>query len=279
MRRKNYSIIITLLLFISISVYASGYQKKDVIKKQFDFPAHGSLKLHNRNGNIIIHSWDKQSIDMEAVKWVRSTNTRRAEHFFSKLNVKIEKGPGMLSIVVEYPKKEFESRWGPDIEFKVDFELYVPREINLDIYSRNGEIDIEDIAGKARVNSRNGNINLNSVDGDMDIYSRNGKIKMADIYGALEVETRNDDVTVDFRQVPLKDRVEISSRNGEIKIKFPQDFSAEISIETDSGEIKTHFPIMISGRIKKGLLQGKVNNGGVPVKISTRNGDIELFTY
>ena len=278
--KKIFNIIfITTLLFIFTSVYASGNQKKDIIRKQFDFPAHGSLKLQNRNGDIIIHSWDKQIIDMEAVKWVRSMSTRKAERFFSKLNIKIDRDPRALTIVVEYPKKEFESRWGPDIEFKVDFELYVPREINLDIYSRNGEVFVEEIEGKAKVNTRNSNIDLRSISGDMNIYSRSGKVEMTDIIGSLEVETRNDDITIDFRQAPLKDSVEIYSRNGEVKIKFPQDFSADISISTDNGEIKTHFPIMISGRIKKGCLQGKVNNGGVPVKISTRNGDIELFTY
>lgn len=274
MKKRIFFIAFVVCLFLIMSTaYASAYQKREIIEKKFDFPAKGSFTLHNRNGDIIIRSWEKEIVEMRAVKWVSSYNKRRVDNFFPRLRLNIKESPGRLSIEVEYPKDR------SNIEFKVDFELYVPKMVYLDIYSRNGEVEIEEIEGAAKVNARNGNIELKDIKGKMEIYSRNGHVDMTDVCGPLEVETRNDDIIVAFCQAPLEGKVKAYSRNGRIKISFPQELSADILIATDNGEINTHFPIEITGRIKKGRLEGKINKGGVPVRLETRNGNIDIFKY
>ena len=270
------------ILLIALSANASGYEKKEEIRKKFSFPAKGSLKLQNRNGDIFIRSWEKEIVEMKAVKWVESSSARWTDSFFQRLKLRIEEHPGKLAIKVEYPDNYNRRRWifgSRDIEFRVDFELYVPGEINLDLYSRNGEINVEGIEGRTKVESRNGDVTLNNIRGKLNIYSRNGKLKMEKVCGSLQAETRNDDIIVDFCPSPLEGEVSICSRNGRIRVTFPQDLSADISIATQNGSINSHFPIEIMGKIKKGHLEGSINQGGLPIKLETRNGNIDIYKY
>jgi len=274
MSKRNIFILFAIcFLLIASTANVSAYQKREIIKKKFDFPVRGSLRLHNRNGDIIIRSWDKEIVDMRAVKWVNSYNKRRVESFFSRLKININKTSKRLSIEVEYPKNR------SNLEFKVDFELYVPKEIYLDVYSRNGEVEIEEIEGGTKVSTRNGNIDLKHIKGKMEINSRNGHIELTDVYGPLRAETRNDDIIISFLQAPLEGKVKVYTRNGRIKITFPPGFSADIFIASENGSINTHFPIEITGKITKGRLEGTINKGGVPVRLETRNGNIDIYKY
>ena len=113
-----------------------------------------------------------------------------------------------------------ESSWIPQ---GAEFDVKVPRNTNLILRTEAG-----------------GDIDVNGVEGDIDVNSLNGEVTLTDIGSSAVVNSMNGEIRVSFKKAPVKP-VSLSSMNGEIELRLPNDSKANLRMRTHNGSIRTNF--------------------------------------
>ena len=139
-------VVLGLLFFLQQGVVASTV--RDTFKKSIPFTKGGFLSVSNSNGNIEIQSWDNQEVEIIAYKKVKANDRETAEKLMEHLKVEIRESDNEIIIETDYPKGSsgggfFKWIFGENGgSFSVEYEIKVPKEIDLNIHTTNGGIQI-----------------------------------------------------------------------------------------------------------------------------------------
>jgi hypothetical protein len=248
-------------LFLSCSQASTA---RETFKKTISFSAGGYLQLTNTNGNVDVTAWDRQEVEIIAYKEVKASDKETAENLLKKLVIDVRERNGEIIIDTDYPQRSGSGSvfsWlfgGNGKSFSVQYELKVPRQIDLNLETTNGDIDVAAIAGRIRLESTNG-----QIDG-------------SDIQGVARCRTTNGSIKMEFSEISGEDKMSFKSTNGSIKLYLPDDFAADVELKTTNGHIDSDFTMNGGGRRSRTRLKGKINTGGRELSCTTTNGNIIL---
>jgi DUF4097 and DUF4098 domain-containing protein YvlB len=261
----NNLIISLLLLTFQQNLFASTVT--ETFQKKIDFKNGGFLSLSNTNGDIEIRSWDKNEVEIIAYKKVKASDRETAEKLMKRLEIEFRNSDDEIIIKTNYPRSSsgegfFGWIFGKDhASFSVEYEIKVPEEIDLNIHTTNGEVRIEKIAGRLRLESTNGKINARNIN------------------GLTRCKTTNGDIKVEFDDVPEGDKMTFRTTNGSIKIYLPENYGADdVELKTTNGSVESDFPMSgSSSRKSKKRFRGSISKGNRELSCSTMNGSIHLL--
>ncbi|MFQ6084634.1 MAG: DUF4097 domain-containing protein [Candidatus Aminicenantia bacterium] len=266
---KIQKVLVFNLIIIFIFALSLFADEREEFHKIVDLKKGGKLILENINGSITISSWDKNQVDIFAVK---STKEKYREEL-KETEIEVHSTEDSLTIRTKYLRRFFIR----SNHVSVRYELKVPKEINLEkIKSVNGEINISDIIGSINTFTTNGKILLSNLKGKANVSTTNGAINVENFSGELEAETTNGSISLEISQ--LKNRLEAATVNGSIKVYLSPEIDADFEAKTVNGGISCDFPV----RIKKlgflgRKLEGKIGRGGNLIYLRTVNGSIKIY--
>jgi DUF4097 and DUF4098 domain-containing protein YvlB len=240
---------------------------RETFKKNIAFESGGFLSVANTNGDIDIISWDKDEVEIFAYKKVRAEDRETAEKLMKKLVVEVRESRDEIIVETRYPKRSssggiFSWLFGKGgASFTVEYEIRVPENIDLNIHTTNGGVQIEKISGRLR------------------LESTNGKIHAREISGLTRCKTTNGNIKVEFDDVSEGDEMTFRTTNGSIKLYLPEDYGADdVELKTTNGHIDSDFPMSgSSSRKSKKRFRGAINDGDRELTCSTTNGSIHLL--
>jgi DUF4097 and DUF4098 domain-containing protein YvlB len=262
-----YNNLIISLLFLAYQQNLIASTFTETFQKNVNFKNGGFLSLSNTNGDIEIESWDKNEVEIVAYKKVKAEDRETAEKLMKRLEIEIRESNDEIIIETNYPKGSsgggfFGWIFGKDnMSFSVEYEIKVPKEIDLNIHTTNGEVRIEKIVGRLRLESTNGNINAWNIN------------------GLTRCKTTNGDIKVEFEDVPEGDEMTFRTTNGSIKIYLPENYSADdVELKTINGHFESDFPMSDnSSRKSRKRFRGSISEGNRELSCSTTNGSIHLL--
>ncbi|GMR14299.1 MAG: DUF4097 family beta strand repeat-containing protein [Gemmatimonadota bacterium] len=190
------------------------------------------LNLENTGGQITVTTWDRDEVRI------------RAGHS-SRTSVKVRRRRGAITI-------EAESRRGPTTI--VDYEITVPRSMDLRLEGMFSDITVEGADGDVSAETMRGNVTIRGGDGQVRASSTTGAVRIEDARGAIEVETVADDIRI----VGSSGTIVAESVGGSIIL---EDVDATI---VEAGTV--------GGRI---IFNGAVHDGGEYL-FSTHGGTIQI---
>ena len=252
--------ILFLLFFIG---FAGASTARETFRKSITFTPGGFLSLSNTNGNLQVTSWENDEVEIIAHKEVRAGNQETAEELLERLVIDVREREGEIIIETEYPQSSGGSSFFSWLfgnggkSFSVQYELKVPRQIDMNLSTTNGNVEVEEISGRLRMESTNGQIS--------------GK----DISGLTRCKTTNGSIDIKFREITGDDKMNFKCTNGSIKLYLPDDFSADVDLKTTNGRIKSDFPI--AGRQSRSHVSGEIGNSQQKLNCRTTNGNICLY--
>jgi len=249
-----------LFLFTSIAS-ASEFSRTEV--KTFNISRGGKVSVENVNGTIRVESWNSDQVSLQITKTVRAGDSEDAEEYFGKVWVEIETGSNYVKVRTHY---SHEDGWGIlDWIFhggsgraNIDYVLKVPSSVKVDAGTTNGNVDVHDVSGYVKVSSTNGHLSLEGVG------------------GFVEGSTTNGGITASLSSSNKFEELRLHTTNGSIKVYFPEEINADIHAHTTNGSIRSEFPITVEGGFLSKSIDGKINDGGNEIDLSTTNGSIEL---
>ena len=142
--------------------------------------------------------------------------------------------------------------------WSVSFVVATPRQVDLDLETVNGGIDVVNVSGDLTLETTNGGIHLEEVGGDVHAETTNG---------GVEVRLAGDRWA--------GDGLELETTNGSISLTVPDGFAADLRASTVHGGIDVDFPVTVQGRIGRSV-EAQLGAGGPPVRLATTNGGIEI---
>ncbi len=233
--------------------------------KTLDMDGINRLAVDNTNGSVEVESWDKDYIEVRARKTIYTDDEDAGAEMLRELRVTMEKEDEAWYVSTERPgKKErhyngfFNWLFGRGSSgYSVNYEIYVPDKLDLDIHSTNGSLRVFGGMGRMR------------------LETTNGKIVAEDVRGSLRCKTTNGSIVARLDKL-FDDEMSFKSTNGSIKLFLPADANVDIKARTTNGSINCELPIEREDYSSKKKLSGSINKGGPPVYLKTTNGSIRI---
>lgn len=154
-----------------------------------------------------------------------------------------------------------------------------------------GNVTVADVKGSAQISTSDGNINLTNIGGDASSTTSDGDIEINKVIGSTYAKTS--DGHINFRElsgsftgytsdgnirgnlVELKKELTAKTGDGNISISIPARLGLDLDIKGEHLDVPLD---NFSGESDEDHIRGKSNGGGIPVNLSTSDGNITL-TY
>jgi hypothetical protein len=227
----------------------------------YELKSGSPLSVENTNGSISVTLWDKDYVDVYAVK-----KTTKDEDELKKVEIQVSKNDE-LRIKTHYIKKR--------AKVSVDYTIKVPKTIRVErTKTTNGQVELKGTYGDTYVKSTNGTLRIKDTDGFIEAYTTNGDINLTGATGIKSARTTNGSINVSFSKLAAS--VEITTTNGSINLSIPEDLDADIDLSTTNGSVKASGIRIMLDEISKHHITGKLGSGGKRLKAKTVNGAITI---
>ncbi len=225
------------------------------------------LKIISPAGNITIHGWFKDIIDINTTKRLNSG----FEVDLDLMQTITEKRENSLTIINRIPAR---------VDGSIDMEIFVPFYLfKIYIDSMNGDISIEDYLGDIELTHNNGKIKfvfmgnllrVNTYKSDSDITVRS--------YNACDmiINKEDGDLNMTIEAVSSPSFLDIKTLNGDVSLFISPDCDHRLFLKNLERDIKINYDLSIlfaaaqSKTIKLGRRGDDIEN--LSIDISTKNG-------
>lgn len=238
-------------------VLEPGDELREEFHQTYPLSATGRLSLENINGGVQIKVWDRNAVQVDAVK--RAYKKER----LAEAKIVVNAAEENIRIKTEYPDydqnfRSDERRY--DNPAIVEYSLTVPRKAVLEsVELINGSLDIESVEG---------NVKASSINGRVTVHGLAGEAKLSTINGPLQAT---------FERLDESKAIYLQSVNGNVILVIPSDSNALVRASTVHGSISNDFGLRVRhGEYVGHDLDGQIGTGGARIKLSNVNGGIRV---
>ena len=250
---------------------AGEYVEEEVVERSVEFQPGGRLSLVNVNGDISIGTWDRHEVTMKAEKRARAGSEEAARLLLEKTAVEFDRIENRIDIRTEVPEKPRRNR-----NVSTTYTLTVPEEIELELKSVNGSMQVNDVSGAVDAKTTNGRIGLAGITGAVQARTTNGNVDLSGVLGPIETNATNGNIEVAISEISEEAHdIRAATTNGGVEVTLPKGLKAHLKAYTANGNIDTDFPVAVKGGISKSV-DGVINGGGRLIHLETVNGSIRL---
>lgn len=207
----------------------------------------GSFDLKNVNGTVRIEAWDKDVVEVRAVK-----TTQDKESALDQVTIDVDAKPDALSISTRYPEEG-------GVEVAVDYTIHVPRHAHLN-----------------HLSTVNGTLSVTESEGIGDLHTVNGNIEIYGGSGNVHARTTNGDVYLEWKHAADAHGAVAETTNGSVLLAIPADTKASLEARCRNGSFSSDLPFRMMGEDEPRVLHGRLGRGGVPIHLGTVNGAIRV---
>jgi DUF4097 and DUF4098 domain-containing protein YvlB len=252
------------------------------------------LVLGNNAGEVLVRSWDRDQVRVQATHGERVTVDVSTTDNTLRVRARAARGPATL----------------------VDYTITVPRwmAVNLSgtyleatIEGTTAEVTVETVHGNIRVVGGSGNVNLRSVEGVITVEKANGKlqattinegIRLTNISGDVSAETTNGDIVIENAQTTslevstvngdvtfngtMRDggAYRLTTHGGDLRVGLGGAPNATVFVRTFQGDFSADFPIQLpegqSAREGSKRFNFTLGSGSARIELQSFNGDITV---
>ncbi|MEI7499989.1 MAG: DUF4097 family beta strand repeat-containing protein [Bacteroidota bacterium] len=185
--KKIFKIALFALMFLFL-LGIKGAKAHDeftkVIKKEFLINPDAQLTVNNRFGKVHCANWDKNSISIEVTITVTARDQEEAAKRFNRISIDFTDSPSAVSAITSFQ----EGKGSGKDQFSIDYMVTMPVTISLDLTNKFGDIYINEVQGKSKINIGYGNLEakkLGNSDNLLDIKFSKARVNW--IKGAVLV--------------------------------------------------------------------------------------------
>ena len=285
MNRWTINLAALMMTGIALAVSAAP-ARADQWSKTYQVNGRAELHVMTGDGDVVVTGADQQRIDarVTATGWKIGPNDVQI----------IESQSGnSVSIEVKVPHWGFSMFGGNHKSLRV--EVSVPRELDLDVRTSDGNVTAQGVSGKIQFDTGDGNVTAGNIKGDIRIHTGDGHIEGHNFDGSLDANTGDGNLRIDGRfdalalktgdgnieaQVGSGSKVasgwNLHSGDGHITLRGPGDLNATLDAHTGDGSITLDIPIQVSGSLSHSSVRGKMNAGGATLAVSSGDGSIHI---
>ena len=229
---------------------------REEFQQTYPLSANGRLSLENLNGGVRIAVWDREEVQVSAVK--RAYKRER----LNEAKIEVNATADAIRIRTIYPDWDQNFTDEPKGRYnnpaQVDYTVTVPR---------NARLESVDLV--------NGSLDVDGVEGDVKASSINGRVTARGLAGVAKLSTVNGNLEATFTKLSEAKPIALGSVNGNVTLIIPSDANAEVRAGTVHGAIGNEFGLNVQdGDYVGHELHGQLGTGGPRIKLGNVNGKI-----
>jgi DUF4097 and DUF4098 domain-containing protein YvlB len=254
------------------------------------------VEVRIEDGHVEIQGIEgSRSIEARFEKRARSVDSETASRLLDRIEVSAVEAESGARFRLEGRAESVPTFGG---SLRTDLILRVPRQVVLEIETRDGRIEIEGVEGRVRAESGDGRIVVERSSGELRLRTEDGsivgrnldaRVEAATEDGSLELEgtfarleATTSDGGIEIDCVEWRESTEdwmVRTGDGAIRVSLPREASAEIDARVSDGRIVSRIPDLPVDRDQeedRDRLRGTLGRGGPRLVFFTNDGSIEL---
>ncbi len=200
---------------------ASYHADDAVLERSFEVEVGQTLFLHTDLGKVTINGTESNELH------VRVTKESSNDEILRGFDVSFQQSSNGLDIEGRYD--------GPRLNrgrrLKVEYEISVPYDFNVEVKTSGGSIALEDLRGTAQLRTSGGSVTAVHVGGPLDIHTSGGAISIEDIGNRALLKTSGGSITARDVDGP----VDAKTSGGSITA---EEVRGNIAVRTSGGSIR-----------------------------------------
>ena len=208
----------------------------------------GTFELQNVNGTVEVQGWDRNEVEVHAVK-----TAKQGETDLERVSIEVDARPNAVSVTTRYPQNE-------GVEVAVEYTIHVPHDVHIE-----------------HIGTVNGTLRISGLDNVEDLHTVNGDIEVFEAGGNIHAHTTNGNVHLELAHAPDKSGATAETTNGSLVLAVPSDLEAELEARCLNGNFYSELPITVESSQRPREVHGKLGRGGAPIHLRTVNGGIRLI--
>lgn len=262
--------------------------EQNVINKSFNANAGGTLSMNVDRGSIKIVTAGSDKVEIEVVRELKRDSGEKAREIFEQHQIDFTQDGDTIRI-------EADNNGGFRTLFnnmRVEYTVTVPARFNLELRTAGGNVAVDDLDGRAKVQTSGGSLDfgaitgeidartsggnvkikgggknatvqtsggsvmIGNVDGDLAVKSSGGNLTMEHIKGAIEAQTSGGSIKIASAGGSIK----AASSGGNVSAELTDQASGECTLKTTGGNIKVAVPEKIAVDLNASTSGGQVKS-------------------
>ena len=163
--------LVSVLVFIALTttaIVATGQERvAKTYQKEFALTDNSNIYLENRFGQMNIENWDKNSISITIEIKVDYPEGDKAERLLKAINIEFSQVGNDISAITKI-EEDFGRKWGIHFgddskDFSIDWEVKMPKQSSITLVNKYGDIFVNELTGKCKIELRYGNLKANRI--------------------------------------------------------------------------------------------------------------------
>jgi hypothetical protein len=263
-----------------------------------DVPATvSSLRVNNDQGAVRISVASDNKINVVVRKRVGADNQSDADRYNAQTKPEITAAGSVMIL-------DAKTHAAGDHPIETDFDISIPRKMEVHIISRKGEVSVSGRDGDVEINNQHGEVSVEEVTGNVKLALEKSSAKVEQITGDVRITGRLNEVSVtdvkgaaqlegEFQESVKLARIAkaVAFKSSRTDLEFSR---IDGSLDLDSDDLHADQitgPVHLTTRSKQirlsdvsGDVRLQNNNGGIEVsmrslgnvQIDSRNGEVQL---
>jgi DUF4097 and DUF4098 domain-containing protein YvlB len=230
-----------LLLAALASVCGTSFAYDETFHHVYPLTKGGSFVLENVNGSVHVDGWDRDEVEVSAVK----TGTSEARDV-QQVKIEVDNStPGQIAVHTRYPK-------GEGAEVAVEYHVHVPYRVLL-----------------GSVGTVNGSVIVRGVEGGVEVSNSSGR---------FSEKTTNGDIRLELRELMAGGPMNLETVNGSVLLGLPAGARADLKVLSMNGDVYSELARPRgAGTVAPHSFKTKLGTGGGEISVRTVNGGIRLL--
>jgi hypothetical protein len=235
------------ILALALLSAAPGFAKSKDFNQSYPLQPGGTFELQNVNGPVQVEGWDRNVIEIHAVKIAKEN-----ESDLDRVSIEVDAKPNDVSVVTRYPQNE-------GVEVAVEYTIRVPHGARVE-----------------HIGTVNGTVKIAGVESVEELRTVNGNIEVYEGGGSVHAHTTNGNVHVELSRFPEDKGMAAETTNGSVLLAVPQDTQADLEARSLNGNFYSELPFLQETASRPREMRGKFGKGGAPIRLNTVNGGIRI---
>lgn len=194
------------MVVFQTSLDAQTYSDREFTTKTFPVNAQTNIEVNNKYGEIHVKTWRKDSVKFVIDLRINSNskdrlqklkNDIRFDFSSSKYYVTASSNFGGTGNQIFAELRSISESFIPGKNsIEVNYTIYCPESVNLNLINKFGDIYIDDLRGEININLSNGNMKINSLSGESKIELNFGNANINQLSDAV--------ITMSYADLNLK---------------------------------------------------------------------------
>jgi DUF4097 and DUF4098 domain-containing protein YvlB len=224
-----------------------GFAISKEFNQSYQLQAGGTFELQNVNGTVEVQGWDKDVVEIHAVK-----TAKLKESDLERVSIEVNANSGSVSIATRYPQNE-------GVEVAVEYTIHVPHGAKVE-----------------HLGTVNGTLRVAGVDNVEELRTVNGNIEVYGTESNVHAHTTNGNVRLELAHVRGVSGTFAETTNGSVVLALPVNTQADLEARCLNGNFLSELPVSMEGSLKPREMHGKLGQGGTSIKLHTVNGGIRV---